>query len=93
MSCSNFQKQSCQLCENVSVNFNHTADLRNISDVNNRVDVVVSYNSKLTVNHSTITILLVQAHTVREPSLKILHSTKCSHVMVSTKQNLSYKRY
>ena len=27
MSCRNFQRQSCQLCENKIVNFHHTADL------------------------------------------------------------------
>ena len=31
MSCRNFQKQFCQLCEN---NFHHTADLSNISAMN-----------------------------------------------------------
>ena len=34
MSCRNFQKQSCQLYENVIVNICHTADSCNISTVN-----------------------------------------------------------
>ena len=51
MSCRNFQKQSCQLCENKIMDFCHTADLWNINAMNKRVSMALSYSASLMGNN------------------------------------------